>query len=248
MWSVDVRESAWDAVSWLDDTTLQQFAEAFRFLDATALSRTVVTIAGNMDRIGLDRLAAACRSSVDHMDEIMRVARLWLGKGFEAGQVHALNVPMCMHAAKLADRMLDTKVVPETFRLVHDRVDWFSDVFVQAANTLGGETGTPLELPRRSGPSVRMGLRRLESCSVADSEAELCLQLADVVSSTVSRVLRACVKGDLQLSSGEYAIAKLTIPLLYEPMNLHGAIIASNVAEARIHEQLVKADLVGSSV
>lgn len=245
-WSVDARESAWEAVSWVDDAVLRQFAEAFRPLDPSALSHAAVAIAEDLDRIGFDHLAEACRSSVEHLEEIMRVARIWLGKGFDAGQVHALNVPMCMHAAKLADRMLDTKAVPAAFRLVHDRVDWFSDVFVHASNTLGGETGTPLELPRQSGPSVRMGLRRLDSCAVADSKTELCLQLADVVASTVSRVLRGCIKGDLKLSSGEAAIAKLTIPLLYEPLNLHGAILASNAAKERIDEQLTKKEIVHS--
>lgn len=244
--SVEARLAAWEAVALVSNEAHEEFAAAFRTLDPDALSRAAITVATNLDSCEQHRLAEACRQSVRHLDEIMRGATHWVNKGFAAGQVHSLNVPVCMHAAKLADRLFDSGPVRATFRLVHDQVDWFNEIFVHASTTLSGETAMPLELPQAAGPSVRTGLSRLHSTEVANSKSEYCLQLADIVASTVARILRACINGELKLSAGEEELAKLTMPLLYEQKNPHAGAIISAATKEIINERLARKGLVGN--
>jgi hypothetical protein len=247
-WAHDLRERAWMAVAELDDAVLEQFAAAYRSLDRGALVSAAVALAEAMDRNRFGQLAVACRASVACIDDILGLENLWVvRKGFKHGQVSALNAPMCMHATKQADRILDSMNPRGDLHLVHDRVDWFADVFEVASATLLGDTGMPLEMPRLEGPTLRMGLRRLKSCSVADSKVEHCLQVADVVASSVSKILRGCITGGMTWSTELARIARWTIGLLYEDENPHGTIIASPKAKQKIDEELARAGVIAAS-
>lgn len=242
-WSVDLREAAWDAVASLNDGVLEQFANAYREPDEATMAAAARALAEAMETQGFSRLGSACRAAVSHLGKIFESEHLWLQQGFDYRQVSSLNVPMCMHATKQADRLLCLMNPPPRFRLIHDHVNWFPDAFKFAASTLSGDTGMPLELPRADGPSVRMGLRQLDSCSVADSRTEVCLQLADLVASSVTKVLMGCATGVPTWTPGLRAVTKRTACRLFDDENLEGTIMASRPMKARIVREFSRMSL-----
>jgi hypothetical protein len=242
-WSVDHREAAWDVVAALDDAVLEQFADAYEVLDAATMSAAASSLANSLDSVGLRRIASACRAAIANMVEIVRVENLWVRPGVKHRLVSALNLPLCMHATKQADRLVEAVGPAAGLRLVHDQINRFDRLLAPAISTLSNGTGTPLELARNDGSSVRMGLRRLDDFSVEDSRAEPCLQLADIVASSVTRILRDTADGTIEWSADLVAIARATVGLLFEHPYLHGTIMASRPTKDLLTQQLTAAGI-----
>jgi len=243
-WSVDRREAAWDIVASLDDAVLEEFAHAYKALDEATMSAAASSLADALGSAGFNRLASACRAAIPNMVEILRVENLRVRPGVKHRLVSALNAPLCMHATKQADRLVEAMDSRASLRLVHDQINRFDSLLAPAIATLSGDTGTPLELVRGDGSSVRMGLRRLGDFSVGDSKTEPCLQIADLVASSVSRILRDVASGNIEWSADLIAIARATVGLLFEHPYLHGTIMVSQRTKGLLTERLTAAGVV----
>lgn len=224
----DVRETAWEAVSGLPDEVLRVFAKAYEQPTRAGLADAARALSSALARQGEPRLSSSFGAAVQHVDAILAEGSMEGVNGFKHGHYAALNLPMFLHVAKLADRLVEARG-NGVIDVVHDEITWFDQVFGRGISALSADGASGIELPRDDGSSIRLNLTRVRSYGVTKSVDEPCIQVADLIAAVAGRVLRDSGLADASWSSELRELGQLVTGALF----VHPPIIAAVVASRR---------------
>lgn len=233
----DVRESAWESVSDLPDEVLCVFAEAYEQPTRDGLADAARALSMALVRQGQHRLASSFGAAVHHIDAILEEESMDGVGGFKHGHYAALNLPMFLHVAKLADRLVEARGNGR-IEIVHDEITWFDQVFGRGVSSLSAEGVPAIELPRDDGSSIRMNLTRVRSYSVAKSVDEPCIQVADLIAAVAGRMLKDGRLVGASWSSELREVGQLVTGALFVHPPIFAALVASRRTKAMIAQAL----------
>ncbi len=221
-----------DAVDWLSTSDIAQRAEITELLQETlpaslldlfaseyrsptreGFQKVILAVIDRLRSEGTSQLVEAFNGALRNLDEIVRLETYGPTRG-EHGSWVSLNLPALMHMIRFVDTAMDGR---GTYQFVHDRIAQFEQLFKLNANRYRAPGKSDVDFRLKDGTQFRMQFRNLDSFITADSEATPMIQSADILASSVARVLREVVSGDDPLSSELRQIMEMTIPLLFPP-------------------------------
>lgn len=223
----------------IPEETLDLFASEYRRPTTEGFQRVLSAVINRLKAEGDSRLAQAFDGALRHVDTIVEQETYGDTPG-EHGNWAALNLPAFMHLLRNVDTAMDAC---GRYHVVHDRVDQFEHLFTLNANKYRAPGAKQVDYEFADGQLHRMLFRNLVSFTMADSENTPMLQAADVLASTVARVLREIVAGWSDPTDALKRLLMLTMPALYEsgdiPVSL-GGIYASPTTQGAILEALMQ--------
>ena len=229
----DVRESAWESVSLLPDEVLRVFAEAYEQPTRDGLADAARALSLALVGQGQTRLATSFAAAAHHVDAILEEEFMDNVGGFKHGYNTALNLPMFLHVAKLADRLVEARG-NGVIDVVHDEIRWFDRVFGRGISVLSAGGGPAIELPRDDGSSIRMNLTQVRSYSVSKSVDEPCIQVADLIAAVAGRMLKDGQLAGTSSSSELRELGQLVTGALFVDPPVFAALVASRRTKAMV--------------
>jgi len=231
------KEALWNRFYLLSDEALEPFAAFYRQPGEGELLLAIEALAEGLRGIGEEELAIAVEGAADHATTIVDEESFEGHNGFGHGHFAALNLPIYMHAAKQADRLV--ALGRGRLGLVHDEISRFDLVYGKMATFLSKRGDTAIELPSAGGMSVRQNLTTFAHYEAASSAEEPILQAADLVASSVARFLRDALRGRAKRQPGAVRrIASRTVGRLFDQPPLRGTIMAAAEVRRRLDSPL----------
>lgn len=191
---------------------LVSFARAYRRPSVEPFREVLRATIERLDALEESQLAQGFRGALANLEYIVE-QESYGDTPLEHAEWASLNLPAFMHLIRNVDVMMDGW---GTYQMVHDRVAQFEAIFTKSVNTFSAPGKVDPDIWLDDGRRHRVFFRNLASFTMADSKSVPLLQAADILASSMRRILGEASLGWKNPTEEMQELFRLLIPFWFE--------------------------------